>query len=175
MSDQNFFVNYILSALLRKIYVPAEYKEQVKAIKEMLNDDVSGVIDSLTDFSVQSASVNYSIESDNETLSQYFKKWLDLINKEYIGIPTGINPLSEEYFKERWKYSSFPVLKLAKWENIGDGFIVPTKMFFVDGEDITAKPKGKEKEVKLVNYDYFLGDPKEGRECNYYKTLFTLA
>jgi cation transport regulator ChaB len=163
MADQNFFVNYILSALLRKIYVPGEYSEQVKAVKGMLGDDVSGVVDSLTDFSVQSASVDFSVETDNDTLSEIFKKWLDLINKDYVGIPTGINPLSEEYFKERWKYSSFPILKLAEWEDIGDNFIVPTKMFFVDGEDVKAKPKGNEKEIKLVNYDYYLGDPKNGR------------
>ena len=158
-NDNGIFINWLLSSLLKKTYIPADFHSQVKACKEMQYDDVSGLVDVLTDYSVENASVNYGIETDNDNFTQLLKKWLDNINLDYVGIPTGINPLSEEYFKERWKSSSFPILKLAKWENIGQGIIAPTKMFFVDGEFIQAQDKSdsNHEKLNLVNYDYFLG------------------
>jgi len=161
--DTNTYLNYVLSMLLRKIVVPADYHGQVKAVRHMLKDDVSGMADSLTDFSVASACVDYSIESDNPKFTKILKKWLYIINKDYHGkVPIGIRPLAKEYFKERWKYSSFPVLKIAKWEEI-DGVMLPTKMFFVDGESIYAKEKDKGQELTLLSYDYYLSSKFESR------------
>ena len=131
--DSGIFVNYVLSLLLRKLVVPGDYHNQVKAVKEMLSDDSTGLVDSLTDFAVDSATVDFSIETSNENFTKVLKKWLDTINIEYRGqIPSGIKPLAKEYFKERWKGSSFPILRVAKWGEI-DGVVVPTKLFFVDG------------------------------------------
>ena len=125
-------LNNIFSALLRKIVVPEGFHDRVVAVEEMLSDDVSGLVDSLTDFAVNTASVDFTVETDNPELTKILKKWLDNINSPYNGqVPRGIKPLAEEYFKERWKHSSFPILKIPKWENI-NGINVPTKMFFVD-------------------------------------------
>ena len=154
-------LNLIISSLLKKIIVPTIYQERVKAVKTMLEDDMSGLVDSLTDFAVDSASVNFTVETDNEKVTQILKKWLEKVNAGYNGqIPRGIDALAEEYFKERWKSSSFPILKITKWENI-DGLSVPTKMFFVDGESVRAEDKEKDDTTKtLFSYNYYLGSGK---------------
>lgn len=162
MADINgMFLNSLFSLLLKKIIVPTDYHNRVAAIKTMLEDDVSGLVDSLTDFSVQTASVDFSVETDNPELTRILKKWLDNINSPYKGqIPRGIKPLAEEYFKERWKSSSFPILKIAKWDTI-NGISVPTKMFFVDGGSVHAKDlKPDEKNKELIAYKYYLGNDK---------------
>lgn len=161
--DSGLQMEFILSLLLKKIVVPADYHNQCKAVKLMLKDDVSGLIDSLTDFYVETASVKFGIETDNDEYTKILKDWLDSINVGYNGrIPIGINELAKEYYKERWKGSSFPVLKIAEWKSTKGGIIVPTKMFFVDGSSITAKDKDTE-DRKLINYDYYIGSKLEDK------------
>jgi len=156
--DSNQILNFLMHGILQKIQVPTDFYSRVIAVKTMLQDDVSGLVDSLTDFAVDSASGNYTVETDNTKVTQILKKWLDNINAGYKGqIPRGINALAEEYFKERWKSSSFPILKITDWET-RDGLYLPTKMFFVDGESIRAKDKdSKDKTKNLLSYDYYLG------------------
>lgn len=159
MDTSGFFLNSLFSLLLKKIIVPTTYHSRVAAVKAMQEDDVSGLVDSLTDFSVQTASVDFGVETDNPELTKKLKKWLDNINSPYKGlIPRGIKPLAEEYFKERWKSSSFPILKITEWDNV-DGIRVPTKMFFVDGESIHSEELKKDKKTReLIGYKYFLGE-----------------
>jgi len=158
-TESGMFVNFVLSMLLRKIVVPSGFHDQVKAVKEMQVDDVSGLVDSLTDFLVNTANVDFTVETDNVKFTEILRKWLDTINIAYNGqIPSGIKPLAKEYFKERWKYSSLPILKISEWTAIEGGIIVPSKMFFVDGESIHARDKNEDEEdLKIINYDYFLG------------------
>ena len=59
------FMNYLLSALYRKVIVPNDFHTQSIAIREIMRNDVSGLIDSLTTFQVNSASVNYEIKTSN--------------------------------------------------------------------------------------------------------------
>ena len=160
-------MNQVLSLLLKKVVVPGNYHDRVIAVNEMLNDDVSGLVDSLTDFAVNTACVDFAVETDNEAFTTILKKWLDTINSEYRGkIPSGLRPLAKEYFKERWKSSSFPVLKISEWGTI-KGVTVPTKMFFVDGGSIYAKDKNeKDSELKIINYDYYLGANMKNKLAN---------
>ena len=160
--DNGIMTNWLLGMLLSKVEVPGQFQEQAKVIETMLKDDQSGIIDSLTDFAVQSADVNYSIESENEEFAKILKTWLALINSAYKGkIPSGINPLAKEYFTERWKGSSFPVLKISKWEEV-NGLILPTKMYFVDGGSIHAFDKDNEDDtLGLLSYDYYLGSEQD--------------
>ena len=138
----NNYLNYILSFLMKRITVPTDFHSQVQGINTMLKDDVSGLVDSLTDFAVNSATVDYNIVTKNENLNEIFQKWLDSINADYDGqIPIGIKSLAKEYFKERWKGGSFPVLKV-KWDRF-EGLQLPTSMFFVDGGSIYSKEKQK--------------------------------
>ncbi len=161
--DGATFINLALSFLLKKIVVPSDYHHQVQAVKEMQMDDISGLVDSLTDFSVESATVDFTIETDNSKFTKTLKKWMERVNKDYPQIPSGMQELSKEYFKERWKYSSFPILKIAEWGTI-DGITVPTKMFFVDGESIVAHDIDENDEnLKVTNYDYYIGSKKESK------------
>jgi len=158
--DSNY-INYILSFLMKRITVPSDFHNQVQEINTMLKDDVSGLIDSLTDFAVNSATVDYNIVTPNDNLNKIFQKWLDSVNTEYDGqIPIGIKNLAKEYFKERWKGGSFPVLKM-KWDRF-DGLQLPTSMFFVDGGSIYAKDKKKDEDaISLLNYDYYIGNTEK--------------
>ena len=171
MSVNQDILGNLFSTLFRKITVPKDFHNQVDSIKTMLTDDVSGLIDVLTDFSVESASVDFSVETENETFTEIMKKWLNTVNIEYQGkIPSGIKSLSEEYFKERWKGSSFPILKLSGWKRI-KGIELPSKMYFVDGGSVYAEDKDKGNNLKLINYDYYLGKSKKSKLEN--NVIFT--
>jgi cation transport regulator ChaB len=161
LSARDIVLN-LIPLLLKEISVPSEYHEQIAAIDEMLRDDSTGLIDSLTDFAVESATVNFKIESDNQNLSEILAEWLENINKSYSGrIPSGIKAVAAEYFKEIWKRSSFPVLKLGGWEKI-KGIWLPTKMFFIDSSSIYAHDKNvKEQKLSLFSYDYYLSNKKD--------------
>ena len=160
MSDTTgLWFQQMLSILLKKVVVPTNYHERVKEVKLMLEDDLTGVVDTLTDFAVESASVNYTIDSKNQKLNDILNNWLKSINKDFKGqIPSGIGPLSEEYYKERWKSSSFPILKISKWERGEGNLILPSKMFFVDGESVYSNtPKDEGDAVMMGDLEYFIG------------------
>ena len=121
------------------IVVPNTYRDQVLAVKELLTDDVSGLVNTMLDFAIGSAiDVDYRIETNNNNLDIVLNNWLKDINSSLIGkIPVGLDALAREYFRERWKGSSFLLLRTF-WEEI-DGYILPTKLYFVDGEDIVVE------------------------------------
>ena len=159
--DSSQYLNFLMGLLMKKIVVPTDFKGQTDAVNTMLADDVSGLVDSLTDFAVETAGVKYAIESDNSAYSSIINQWLQDINKEYRGrIPVGIDAVAKEYYKERWKGSSFPVLKMGKLKSY-KGLLLPTRMFFVDGSSITAKEKENDNVIHLLNYDYYLGNKCE--------------
>jgi len=159
-NTQALLFNNLLALSLNKIIVPSDFHGRVLAVKEMLDDDISGLVDSLTDFAVDSASVNYNIETNNDELTKIFKLWSGTINKDYRGkIPSGINALAKEYYKELWKGSSFPVLRIAKWDaDPKSKLILPTRLAFLDGGSIYAHDKRpNESKITLDQYDYYLG------------------
>lgn len=153
-------VSLAWSLLLQKSVVPTEFHEQVSKVKEMLTSDSSGLIDSLTDFMISAALVNYKIETSvhDDGLLEILAKWLENINDEYRGqgIQVGVRGLAKEYFYERWKNSSFPILKITKWDDISN-VTVPTSLFFVDGGSIYAKDKSSDNLLHPINYEYFIG------------------
>ena len=157
---ESILMSNFLNLMLSNSATPADFHGQVAKVKDMLSEDVSGLVDSLSDFMVNSANVGCSIETGNDKFTATLKKWLDTINIGYNGqVPIGINALAKEYYSERWKYSSLPVLRIAKWEKI-DGIMLPTKMFFLDGGSIYAKKKDDNNTIRLLDYDYFLGKPE---------------
>jgi len=136
------------------IKVPVEYRERVVQTKSLLKADTSGFINTMLDFSINCAAVEYTIETNNVNLTENLNSWMENINKEYRGrLPTGITALAKEYFRERWKGSSNLVLRTF-WTT-KDGLELPTTMFFVDGEDIVAKRKNP-KTVTLGDEKYFI-------------------
>lgn len=163
--DSGIITNLVLSLLLKKIKVPSDFGTQCEVIKLMLQDDLTGLIDVLTDFAVQSAKVDFSVEANNDRLNEIFKIWLDTLNMDYGTIPIGIKALAEEYFKERWKGSSFCVLKIAKWEKIdGSDLMLPTKMYIVDGSSIKAQEvDDADENLTLGSYKYFIGNNRDNK------------
>jgi len=159
--DKAVFVRAMAEVMMNltsdQIKIPKEYRNQVLSVKELLKSDTSGLVNSLLDFAISCALVNYSVETNNRSLTELFNDWLNSINDDLRGqIPTGINALAKEYFRERWKGSSFIILR-SIWEN-KNGFIVPTKLWFVNGEDIVIDDKsqdtfviGKEKYLLQIN------------------------
>ena len=162
MADLNvngLFLNYLLSALYRKVIVPNDFHTQSIAIMEMMRNDVSGLVNSLTDFQVHAATgVSYHIHTGNNALDKILKEWFHNINADYNGkIPSGVHPLANQYYQERWKGSSFPILKIIDWTE-QDGLMLPSKMAFVEGGSVYSRRVSIDQNyVDLCGYDYFLG------------------
>lgn len=120
------------------VSVPKEYREQVIQTKRLLSADTSGLVNTILDFGISAALVDYTLEVNDDTLKTVLEEWFENINSDLRGrIPTGITALAQEYFKERWKGSSHLVL-MTKWKNV-DGWDLPTSMWFLDGEDIVVR------------------------------------
>ena len=129
-----------------EIIVPNDYYTQIAEIKKVLNSDVSGLVNSMLDFAINCSSVDYAIETSNTNLTKTLNDWIKSINSELVGkIPVGIKPLAREYFRERWKASSFLVLRTT-WDKV-DGFILPTRMWFVDGENIDVRDANEDNRI----------------------------
>lgn len=160
MADSAQIIQSMMSLMLRKVYVPKDFVSQVNAIEDMLDDDVTGLVDSLTDFAMESATTDISIECSNDNLERNLNKWLNEdLNKSYLGmIPTGIKALSEQYYREIWKGSTFPVLKIGGWRKIGT-LKLPTKMYFLEGKSVKAQEKNTKSNLKTVlPYKYMVGN-----------------
>lgn len=145
------------------IRIPKTYREKVLVVKRLLNDDPSGLANTMLDMAINAALVDYRIETDNNTLTKELNEWLDNINDDIRGmIPTGIDALAKEYFRERWKGSSNLLLRTF-WSTAPNGLKLPTTMFFVDGEDIKVASKSTDGVLRLGDEQYFLkvGDPLE--------------
>lgn len=137
--DKAVFVRAMTEMLMNmnpdQIKIPTKFRDQVLTVKDLLKQDTSGMANSLIDFAITSALVDYSVETNNPELNKMFDEWMADINSELVGkIPTGLTSLAKEYFRERWKGSSFIILR-SVWEE-RNGFILPTKLWFVNGEDI---------------------------------------
>ena len=136
-----------------EITVPTDYRSQVLETKALLENDISGVVNTVLDFATNVSLVDYTIETDNQNLSKKLNNWLEEINEELLGkIPIGVDSLAKEYYKERRKGSSFLLLR-SIWGR-KDGLILPLKMWFVNGEDITV-PKDKEKKPLILGEAYY--------------------
>jgi len=159
INSNGLFLNYLLSALYRRVIVPNDFHTQSIAIMEMMRNDVSGLVNSLTDFQVHAATgVEYHIHTGNNALDKILKEWLHSLNSEYNGkIPSGVHPLANQYYQERWKGSSFPILKIIDWSEQG-GLLLPSKLAFVEGGSVYSRRVSLDQNyVDLCGYDYFLG------------------
>ena len=157
----NAFLNKLFAYLINKtISVPTEYKEQCIAVEELLEEDRSGLVNSLLDFAIASGQVTFSVETSNPSLSEILNKWLVDINNSLLGkIPTGVSALAKQYYTERWKGSSLLLLR-SIWEK-QDDFLVPTKMWFVDGKDVIIQDDDTVKELGTESYKLYLSQDKQ--------------
>ena len=144
------------------IKIPGEYRERVLAVKSLMHNDETGIVSSMLDFAISSATdVDYRIETSNANLTEMLNNWANNINSELRGkIPIGLDSLAKEYFRERWKGSSNLLLRTV-WETV-DGYYVPTKLWFVDGEDIVIEDDSES--VRIGEEKYFIRISKEKKK-----------
>lgn len=140
-----------------EISIPSEFRDQCAQTRLLLQNDVSGLINSTLDFAINCSLVDYNIETGNQNLSKILNDWLSNINSTLIGrVPIGINALAKEYFRERWKGGSLLLLR-SQWREI-EGFYLPEKLWFLNGENIIVEDKiesqriiGEEKYYVKIN------------------------
>jgi hypothetical protein len=121
-----------------EITIPGDFHTQVSSVRKVLDSDLSGMVNSVLDFAIDCSLVDYSVETANANLTTKLNVWLKNINEELRGkIPTGVKSLAKEYFRERWKGSSLLLLRTT-WEEV-DGFWLPTKLWFINGENLLVK------------------------------------
>lgn len=146
----------------KAIVVPADFHSQCGCVKNMLNNDITGMVSTTTTYAVDSASeAQYKIVCKNKTLQTLLNKWIENINQSLKGkVPSGINPLAEEYFKELWQGSSFCVLRAQQWEQIeykGTKIEVPNVLVLLKGSSIYTN-ETNDTELKLGSTIYKLGN-----------------
>ena len=151
-------VDYLITN--KAITVSPNFHTQCKYVNEITENDTTGIINTILDYAVNSASeTSYTIECKNQNLEDFLQKWLDNINIDLIGkVPTGISPLSSEYFKEIWKGSSLCILRAKQWEEVeynGVKITVPKALYFVNGSSVYVK-REDEKNYKLGTDGYYL-------------------
>lgn len=140
-----------------EIIIPTNYRSQVLETKKLLDSDTSGLINSVLDFAIDSALVEYKIEAKNKNLTTLLNNWLQNLNDGLRGeIPVGVQALAKEYFRERWKGSSFLLLR-SFWEE-KNGFYLPTVLYFVDGEDIVVENNNETRNLNGKKYSLRIND-----------------
>jgi len=136
-----------LKNLRVNIKVATKFSEQVKQVDTLLGNDKTGIVSTIYDFMVHSATVPMVIETKNETLNNVLKIWQKQIlnDKVNIDIPIGLRALSAENYKERWR-SSLLALKVSWGEEDFGGsngkWIIPKKMWFLNGGAIEIEANG---------------------------------
>lgn len=159
MAEFSPVMEYILRVIngVKDDNMPIDFSDRCKKIKEMLDCDTTGIINTLLDYAITSAKkVNYSIETSNTNLTLILNDWLKNLNSDYKDkIPSGISELAKEYFSERWKKSSLIGLRVH-WAQ-KDGLFLPDAMYLVDGASLKIDKANKE---VLGNVKYSIGDLK---------------
>ena len=121
-----------------KITVVKDFHGQVGQIDALLSDDRTGIVNTILEFMISSATVPFTFVTDNNNLSNSLNDWSrNKLNKDIgIDIPVGLNELSSQYFRERWR-SSFIVLNIV-WGKVDD-LTLPVRMFFSNGGAVEIK------------------------------------
>ncbi len=167
MNFENLFFGKILDLLSinKAITIPTDFHTQCDVIRNMLENDVTGVINTILNYAIDSASeANYTIECGNDNLEGILNNWLENINIEYQGkIPCGIKELAREYYKERWQGSSLCLMRVQNWKEYPYGnskIVLPRTLVFVNGSSVYI-PNADKKLVQHGEYKYYLDANKE--------------
>lgn len=156
------FLNYMYRT--GDITVSSDFHERCAKIEEMLDNDISGIVSTIIDYSINSSSeAILKVECPDDTLEKLLNIWLSKINLKINGIPTGLQELAKEYYKERWAGSSLCLMRVSNWESISVGnteIKVPTLLYFVNGNSVYIERKNR-KNFKPGTDEYFLDKEKE--------------
>ena len=151
-------VDYLIAN--KAIEVSSEFHDRSSLVKEMLENDTTGVVNTVIDYAIESAgSANYRIECSNKNLEELLNEWLSKINIDLLGIvPTGISNLANDYFRELWAGSSFLILRAKEWEDLtvnGNTISVPKALYLANGSSIYVK-RPNEKNYVIGTDEYYL-------------------
>jgi len=145
-----------------EIKVPADFPSQADDVRKVLLSDTSGIVNSILDFAIECALVDYTIETTNKNLTTSLEDWKSNINGDLRGkIPTGLTALAYQYFRERWKGSSLLVLRTI-WEEV-DGLQLPTKMWFLDGINVIVEDSNNNNRV-IGEEEYYIRVDKDKKK-----------
>jgi len=161
------WINDLISLFSNEtIKVPREFHDQVSKLQRLLESDVSGLVNTLLDFAVDCALVDYKIETSNSNLTTLLNDWMKTINSDLRGkVEVGIRGLAKQYFIERWKNSSLCLMRVLFEETTlnNSKFYLPQKMWFVDGGKVYIEEDGETAQIGEENYELKVGKSKSDR------------
>jgi len=159
-------VQTLLGRSANGITPPTEFSSQVQLCSQLLDNDVTGLINPIVDFITDAVGeLNFRVETDNDNLTKKLNLWLEQLNLENnYYIPSGYRHFNKQYVKEYYK-SSF---NLVKYDfSLIDDFKLPTTLQLLDvsnlkGErkngrnfyTINEKPLPKNVFIRKDGYDY---------------------
>lgn len=152
MVQQLFNLSHSFNQTLR---VPEDFHSQMIQVKRLLRQDDTGLIVPILNYQIRCANTEINFDATKTSLVDLFEDWKKEVNKNLnIDIPRGLRNVNENYYRERWA-SSFLVLQM-KWENF-NGYLMPMKMWFMDGASIYVKND----DLAIDENKYFLGNPNK--------------
>lgn len=141
-----------------KVKIPKDYFERIDKVKELLEDDYTGIVSTVFNYMVHAGTISFKFESSNDTLNNILNnQWQNNINSNVnVDIQRGLRAITTDYMRERWT-SSLIALNIV-WEKSGE-FTLPQKMWISDGSQIKVeRPKEQGKESsKFGKNIYYLG------------------
>lgn len=131
--------------------IPDNYRQKMTMVNEIRSCDYTGIINTVLEFMIKSASVDFSFQCTDATLRKKLNNWQNTVNANFaIDMQRGLKSITAQYMRERW-YSSFIGIQIS-WEKI-DGIEFPTKIWLADGAMIDVDGQGN----VLGEYKYKVG------------------
>jgi len=123
-----------------KLSVKPDFHSQVAQIDTLLANDKTGIVNTILEFMISSATVPFSFVTNTKKTTATLNNWAkNELNKNVaIDIPVGLLELSGQYYRERLR-SSFLVLNIV-WDKI-DGYVLPSRMYFSNGGAVSVESK----------------------------------
>lgn len=136
-------IDSIVDAILRKQYgfsVPSSRDGKINCVNQMFNSDPTGLVVSLSDFAVKVGNVPAYVSTKNNNIDKIFKKYFEIVNNDWahLGVRMGIAGLREQFMREYFQGSTFPVLVYDGTMNI-NGYTLPSNLYFLDGSSLKCK------------------------------------
>jgi cation transport regulator ChaB len=156
-------VQTLLGRSANGITPPTEFSSQVQLCSQLLNNDVTGLINPIVDFITDAVGeLKFRVETDNDNLTKKLNLWLEQLNLENnYYIPSGYKHFNKQYVKEYFK-SSFNLVNYKF--SLVDDLKLPTTVKLLDvsnlkyddtkGYTIDSNPLPKNIFIRKEGYDY---------------------
>lgn len=153
-------IDSIIDAIMKKQYgfsVPSSRDGKVKCVTQMFESDPSGLVVSLSDFAVKVGNVPLYVSTKNNNMDKIFKKYFEIVNNDWahMGVRMGIAGLFEQFLREYFQGSTFPVCVYDGEMNI-NGYTLPSNLYLLDGSSLMCKSGNR----GFTKYKYTFMDSK---------------